>query len=123
MKPGSIPAGKIVGISLKESEARAGKAKSFQDVLTRKESYPTAPTLNEESKAHVSILYHTEEALKDPTKLYYLSEVARRLSKLKSLQTNKAVANFYKTLTPIVTKVFGSVLGKEKAKKAGAVVS
>jgi hypothetical protein len=118
-KPGSIPAGKIVGISLKESEARAGKAKSFQDVLTRKSSYPTAPTLSEDLKAHVSILYHTEEALKDPTKLYYLSEVARRLSKLKSLQTNKAIADFYKTLVPIVTKAFGGVLGKEKAKKAG----
>ena len=118
-KPGNIPAGKIVGISLKESEARAGKAKSFQDVLTRKNNYQAAPTLSEDLKAHVSILYHTEEALKDPTKLYYLSEVARRLSKLKSLQTNKAIADFYKTLVPIVTKAFGGVLGKEKAKKAG----
>ncbi|MSW53334.1 MAG: hypothetical protein F2817_20910 [Actinobacteria bacterium] len=112
----SLTGEKIVGISLKESEARAGKAKSFQDVLTRKDNYEAAPTLAPDLKAHISILYHTEEFLKKPEgKLYYLSEVVRRLSKIE-LQTKESTY-LLKILQPIVVKAFGSVLGKNNAKK------
>lgn len=114
----SLKSKKIVGISLKESQARAGKAKSFQDVLTRKDNYATAPTLAPDLRAHISILYHTEEFLKKPEgKLYYLSEVARRLSKIEAQkQTEESIALF-KMIQPIVKKAFGDVLGKNNAKK------
>ncbi len=114
----SLKGKKIVGISLKESEARAGKAKSFQDVLTRKDAYKTAPTLASDLRAHISILYHTEEFLKKPNeKLYYLSEVARRLSKIEGQKQTQESANLLKMLQPIVKKAFGDILGKQNAKK------
>ena len=106
--------GKIVGISLKESQARAGKAKSFTDVLTRKQNYDKAPQLSEELRAQVSILYHTEEAIKDPSKVYYISEVCRRLI---SLKDQTPAAGLLKVIKPIVVSKFGSVLGKNKAKE------
>ena len=104
----SLTGKKIVGISLKESEARAGKAKSFQDVLTRKDAYKTAPTLASDLRAHISILYHTEEFLKKPNeKLYYLSEVARRLSKIEPQKQTKESIDLFK----IIIGVFGLISG------------
>ena len=114
-------AGKVVGISLKESNARAGKAKSFEAVLTRKDAYPEAPNLDKNLKAHISILYYTEGFLSQPTpdKLYYLSEVARRLTTIpKEMQTNQS-GNLLNVLQPILLSAFGDnkILGKSAAKK------
>lgn len=122
IKKQSLTGKKVVGISLKESEARAGKAKSFQDVLTRKDNYQTAPTLAPDLRAHISILYHIEEFIKKPEgKLYYLSEAARRLSKIEK-QTKQSISLF-KVLQPIAKKAFGNVVGKNVAKKVQDVKS
>ena len=121
IKKQSLKGDKVVGISLKESEARAGKAKSFQDVLTRKSNYQEAPELDSNLKAHISVLYHIEEVLKKPeeNKVYYLSEAARRLSKIQN--PTPEATTLYNTLLPIVKKSFGGVLGKNVAKKAQGV--
>ncbi len=85
-------------------------------MLTRKDNYQTAPTLAPDLRAHISILYHIEEFTKKPEgKLYYLSEAARRLSKIQK-QTEQSISLF-KVLQPIAKKAFGDVVGKNVAKK------
>lgn len=62
----------LIGISLKEEKAQAGKATSFFKTLERKENYPDAPKLSGNSKYVLSIAYNFDQAVKtyakDPQK-------------------------------------------------------
>lgn len=58
----------LVGISLKEEKAQAGKATSFFKTLERKENYPDAPKLSGNSKYVLSIAYNFEQAVKSYAK-------------------------------------------------------
>ena len=54
----------LIGISLKEEKAQAGKATSFFKTLERKENYPEAPKLSGNSKYVLSIAYNFDQAVK-----------------------------------------------------------
>jgi hypothetical protein len=54
----------LIGISLKEEKAQAGKATSFFKTLERKENYPDAPKLSGNSKYVLSISYNFDQAVK-----------------------------------------------------------
>ncbi len=62
----------LIGISLKEEKAQAGKATSFFKTLERKENYPDAPKLSGNPKYILSIAYNYDQAVKayskDPQK-------------------------------------------------------
>lgn len=62
----------LIGISLKEEKAQAGKATSFFKTLKREENYPDAPKLSGNSKYVLSIAYNFDQAVKfvskDPQK-------------------------------------------------------
>jgi hypothetical protein len=58
----------LIGISLKEEKAQAGKATSFFKTLKREENYPTAPALTGNSKYVLSIAYNFDQALKSVEK-------------------------------------------------------
>lgn len=58
----------LIGISLKEEKAQAGKATSFFKTLERKENYPDAPKLSGNSKYMLSIAYNFDQALKSVSK-------------------------------------------------------
>jgi hypothetical protein len=58
----------IVGISLKEEKAQAGKATSFFKTLEREENYPDAPSLSGNSKYVLSIAYNFDQAAKAVSK-------------------------------------------------------
>lgn len=58
----------LIGISLKEEKAQAGKATSFFKTLERKENYPDAPKLSGNSKYVLSIAYNFEQAVKSYAK-------------------------------------------------------
>ena len=52
----------ILGISLKEEKAQAGKAGSFRNILTRKENYKTAPGLPETLENILLLFYNLRSA-------------------------------------------------------------
>ena len=54
----------LIGISMKEEKAQAGKATSFFKTLERKENYPEAPKLSGNSKYVLSIAYNFDQAVK-----------------------------------------------------------
>lgn len=58
----------LIGISLKEEKAQAGKATSFFKTLERKENYPDAPKLSGDSKYILSIAYNFDQASKGASK-------------------------------------------------------
>lgn len=58
----------LIGISLKEEKAQAGKATSFFKTLERKENYPDAPKLSGNSKYVLSIAYNFDQAVKSYAK-------------------------------------------------------
>lgn len=58
----------LVGISLKEEKAQAGKATSFFKTLERKENYPDAPKLSGNSRYVLSIAYNFDQAVKSISK-------------------------------------------------------
>jgi hypothetical protein len=54
----------LIGISLKEEKAQAGKATSFFKTLKREENYPDAPKISGNSKYVLSIAYNFDQAVK-----------------------------------------------------------
>jgi len=58
----------LIGVSLKEEKAQAGKATSFFKTLKREENYPDAPKLSGNSKYVLSIAYNFDQAVKSVSK-------------------------------------------------------
>ena len=101
----------LVGISLKEEKAQAGKATSFFNTLERKENYPDAPSLIGETKYILSISYNYGQVLdnisKDPKKAIGYITTAHASADIISSKSKEAkvVAD---DLLKILKKTFGS---------------
>lgn len=105
----------IVGISLKESKAQAGKATSFKQILTRDSDYPDALTLKPEEKTSLELLYNLNILFsKDTAKLTpklrigYVAEAARIISSKKL----KNVTELFDSLDTTLKNTFGSEYSK-----------
>jgi hypothetical protein len=87
----------IVGISLKEEKAQAGKATSFRQILTREENYPDAMKLSDIQKSTLELLYNlnilkVNNAKNTPKiKVGYLAEALRIITTKKILGTENLV--------------------------------
>lgn len=85
----------IVGISLKEEKAQAGKATSFREILTRETNYPDALKLNDVQKNTMELLYNLNalkfsNAKSTPViKVGYISEAIRIIESKKIKNTDK----------------------------------
>jgi hypothetical protein len=97
-------AGGIVGISLKEEKAQAGKANSFKKILTKEENYPTATALTPVQKSTMELLYNlnilSSTKSKDTPKLKigYVSEAARIITANKIPNTDALLKSLTNTL-------------------------
>ena len=87
----------IVGISLKEEKAQAGKATSFRQILTREENYPDAMRLSDTQKSTLELLYNLnilkiDNAKNTPKiKVGYLAE-ALRIITTKKIQNSETLS-------------------------------
>ena len=119
----------IIGISLKEAKAQAGKATSFRQTLTRKENYPEATPLDAANKASMELLYNLNQ-LRETSKntprlkIGYVAEAAQIIKNKKIKNTDAiltALDNTLKlTFKDFYKSSFGSKGGynKEAARKA-----
>lgn len=97
-------AGGIVGISLKEEKAQAGKATSFKKILTRKDNYPDATALTPQQKLTMELLYNlniissTSAKITPALKIGYIAEAARILSSNKIDNTESLLKSLINTI-------------------------
>jgi hypothetical protein len=94
------PAGKILGVSLKEEKAQAGKATSFLTVLERSENYPAVKP--DETQSKFTAIAYLFKAIRQQKDLGYVSETIGILQKnreeLGKIVTSKQVTLLEKGL-------------------------
>jgi hypothetical protein len=99
--------GGIVGISLKEEKAQAGKATSFRQILTREQNYPDALKLDDTQKSTMELLYNlnilkiSNAKITPKLKVGYLAEALRIINskKIKNTEALKKLLEHSISLT------------------------
>jgi hypothetical protein len=98
------PGAGIVGISLKEQGAQAGKATAFRQILNRNENYPAATELSSDDKYTMELLYNLNQSVTptkptpDKLKIGYIAEAVRLMDALKIDSSNKLRTSLQRTL-------------------------
>jgi hypothetical protein len=120
----------IIGISLKEEKAQAGKATSFRQILTREENYPDAMKLSDLQKSTMELLYNlnilkVNNAKNTPKiKVGYLAEALRIITTKKIQGTENLlkylVASLKTTFNDNIKAAYGPRGGfnKDAARKS-----
>jgi len=111
--------GGIVGISLKEGAAQAGKASSFNAVLTREKNYPDAAKLAPKQKATLELLYNLNQVVgKESKKLTPKLRIGYVAEAAKLIDTKKVgTPELQKALVATLKKTFGNKLDQVMSKR------
>jgi hypothetical protein len=94
----------IVGISLKEEKAQAGKAKSFTKILKRDDSYPEADAITPQQKSTLELMYNlnqlsvTNAKTTDRLKIGYIAEASKIIISKKLPDTDALLKALMNTL-------------------------
>jgi hypothetical protein len=111
--------GGIVGISLKEGAAQAGKASSFNAVLTRKENYQNAAKLAKDQKATLELLYNLNQVVgKESKKLTPKMRIGYVAEALRIMETKQiGDPQLKRALIAMLKKTFGTKMSMIMSKK------
>jgi len=107
----------IVGISLKEEKAQAGKATSFRQILTRENNYPDALTLSPVQKSTMELLYNlnilkiSNAKVTPRLKVGYVAEALRIIERKKIKNTENIRLLLERSLTLIFKGNVSGVTG------------
>lgn len=111
----------IVGISLKEEKAQAGKAASFSKILKRSENYPEATSITPDQKSTMELMYNLNilsvksTKVTEKLKIGYIAEAARIIVSKKLPNTDSLLDSLLNTLK----LTFGDAVETIKGKQGG----
>ena len=112
----------IVGISLKEEKAQAGKAKSFSDILKKADNYPDAKSVTVEQKNTMELMYNLnilsvkKSSTPDKLKIGNVAEAARIITTRKVLGNTDALLE---SLSNTLKLTFGNSIESTKGTRGG----
>jgi hypothetical protein len=112
-------AGKILGVSLKEEKAQAGKATSFLTVLKRSENYPAVKP--DETQSKFTALAYLFKAIRQQKDLGYISEaigiIQKNRKEIEKIVKTVQVTELETALRNQLTQSLVKVLEDPKTKK------